>query len=49
MERRFEVLAKARARDIASFNKKMLASGDDSMPFFVVVIDELADLMMAKG
>lgn len=49
MERRFEVLAKAHARDIGSFNKKMLAAGDDPLPFIVLVIDELADLMMAKG
>jgi len=49
MERRFEVLAAAHARDIGSFNKKALSSQDDPLPFIVVIIDELADLMMAKG
>jgi len=49
MERRFDVLAHARSRDIGSFNEKMLSQGEDPLPFIVVVIDELADLMMAKG
>jgi len=49
MERRFDVLAKARARDIRSFNEKALSSNEEPLPFIVVVIDELADLMAAKG
>jgi len=65
MERRFEVLAAAKARNIASYNKNInqmmskAKSGQDSkgiseeileiMPYIVVVIDELADLMAARG
>jgi len=41
MERRFDVLAKAGKRDIASFNK----SSSEPLPYIVFVIDELADLM----
>jgi len=49
MERRFDVLANAKARDIGSFNEKALSNGTEPLPFIVVVIDELADLMAAKG
>lgn len=55
MERRFEVLAKAGSRDIAGFNEKISKNQDlreengGPMPYIVVVVDELADLMAAKG
>lgn len=49
MERRFDILAQAHSRDIASFNEKALSSNEDLLPFIVIVVDELADLMMAKG
>jgi len=49
MERRFDVLASSHARDIGSFNEKALARGEGPLPFIVVIIDELADLMAAKG
>ncbi|MBU3942366.1 DNA translocase FtsK [Patescibacteria group bacterium] len=49
MERRFEVLAELKSRNIRSFNEKALKNGTTPLPFIVVVIDELADLMMAKG
>ncbi len=49
MERRFDVLAEAKARDIKSFNELALKNGTEPLPFIVVVIDELADLMAAKG
>jgi S-DNA-T family DNA segregation ATPase FtsK/SpoIIIE len=53
MERRYEILAKAGARNIFTYNEKIVAGNfksDDEqeyelMPFIVVVIDELADLM----
>jgi S-DNA-T family DNA segregation ATPase FtsK/SpoIIIE len=49
MERRFETLAKVRVRDIFSFNKVSIEKKNPPMPYIVLIIDELADLMMAKG
>ncbi|MCX6791091.1 MAG: DNA translocase FtsK 4TM domain-containing protein [Candidatus Gribaldobacteria bacterium] len=55
MDRRFEVLQEAGARDIMSYNKAIIENkgkkGEEQevMPYIVLVIDELADLMMAKG
>jgi S-DNA-T family DNA segregation ATPase FtsK/SpoIIIE len=47
MERRYEVYAEAGARDITSYNNQARKKGEDIMNYIVVVIDELADLMMA--
>lgn len=50
MERRYEVLAEKQVRNIAGYNQKAEAEGFKKMPFTVVIIDELADLMMtSKG
>ena len=49
MERRFDVLSAAKARDIGSFNEMALKEGTDPLPFIILIIDELADLMAAKG
>lgn len=46
MERRFNVLAGVGSRDIISYNNK---KPDEPMPYVVIVIDELADLMAAYG
>ena len=45
MDRRFEALAKAGKRNIASYNEM----GKEKMPYIVFIIDELADLMVAAG
>ncbi|MDP3013786.1 MAG: DNA translocase FtsK 4TM domain-containing protein, partial [Candidatus Subteraquimicrobiales bacterium] len=48
MESRFEVLSEAGTRNIDTYNASLKAKGEDSlMPYIIVVIDELADLMMA--
>lgn len=44
MERRYKAFAKLGARNIATYNQRM--PKDEKMPFMVVIIDELADLMM---
>ncbi|MDD2796874.1 MAG: DNA translocase FtsK, partial [Candidatus Pacebacteria bacterium] len=48
MESRFETLKNAGNRDISSYNKSW-KQGMEKMPYIVVIIDELADLMMARG
>lgn len=45
MDRRYSILAHARAREIISYNKKALIDGEAKMPYILIVIDELADLM----
>jgi S-DNA-T family DNA segregation ATPase FtsK/SpoIIIE len=49
MERRFEILAKENLRDIASYNELAQREKKDLMPYIVLIIDELADLMAARG
>ena len=48
MERRYELFAHSGARDIVRYNEKALSSGqmEHKLPYLVIVIDELADLMM---
>lgn len=44
MEKRYELLLKAGVRDIDSYHKKT-ASEENPMPYLVIIIDELADIM----
>jgi S-DNA-T family DNA segregation ATPase FtsK/SpoIIIE len=46
MERRYEKLAMLRARNLAEANRSLRQRGEGTMPYLLVVIDELADLMM---
>jgi len=48
MERRYQLLAKAGVRNIDAYNHK-LAQGPERLPYLVIVIDELADLMMVAS
>ncbi len=49
MGRRYDVLADAVVRNIGEYNKKRLDNNEEVMPFIVVLIDELADLMMLNA
>lgn len=58
MDKRYQILSEVNCRDIASYNdyvikKQGLKKQDEEvpevMPFIVIVVDELADLMMAHG
>ncbi len=44
MERRYELLLQAGARDVKSYNQK-----GEKLPYLLIVIDELADLMASYG
>nr|WP_165595845.1 DNA translocase FtsK [Aliarcobacter thereius] len=49
MERRYSLMAKTKTKNIENFNEKAEKEGLPTMPYIVVVIDELADLMMTSG
>jgi S-DNA-T family DNA segregation ATPase FtsK/SpoIIIE len=46
MERRYERLSILRARNLPEANRALRKRGEDPLPYLLVVIDELADLMM---
>jgi S-DNA-T family DNA segregation ATPase FtsK/SpoIIIE len=48
MERRYERLSLVRARNLPEANRAFRARGEDPLPYLLVVIDELADLMMVS-
>jgi DNA segregation ATPase FtsK/SpoIIIE, S-DNA-T family len=46
MERRYERLSQVRARNLPEANRAFRSRGEEPLPYLLVVIDELADLMM---
>src|SRR6266545_3160641 len=46
MERRYERLSQVRARSLPEANRAFRERGEQQLPYLLVVIDELADLMM---
>ena len=48
MERRYERLSLVRARNLPEANRAFRARGEETLPYLLVVIDELADLMMVS-
>jgi DNA segregation ATPase FtsK/SpoIIIE, S-DNA-T family len=46
MERRYEKLSLLRARNLPEANRALRRRGEQPLPYLLVVIDELADLMM---
>jgi len=49
MERRYKLMAGNKTKNIENYNQKVKKSGGETMPYIVVIIDELADLMMTGG
>jgi S-DNA-T family DNA segregation ATPase FtsK/SpoIIIE len=47
MERRYRVMAEVKVREIVGFNRQ--ATEDTKMPYIILVIDELADLMAVSA
>ncbi len=48
MERRYERLSQVRARSLPEANRALRKRGEKELPYLLVVIDELADLMMVS-
>ena len=48
MDRRYERLSLVRARSLPEANRALRARGEATLPYLLVVIDELADLMMVS-
>ena len=48
MERRYERLSVVRARNLPEANRAFRKRGEETLPYLLVVIDELADLMMVS-
>ncbi len=46
MERRYERMSAVRARSLPEMNRSLRGRGEKQLPYLLVVIDELADLMM---
>jgi DNA segregation ATPase FtsK/SpoIIIE, S-DNA-T family len=49
MERRYQLMSETRTKNIENYNDKAKAEKRDPLPYIVVIIDELADLMMTSG
>jgi len=49
METRYRKMTEEGVRNISSFNEKAKKEGKKVMPYIIVVVDEMADLMMVSG
>lgn len=49
MEQRYQVFAAQGARDILRYNEMAVQNGERPLPYIIVIIDELADLMMTSA
>jgi len=47
MERRYEQFSQAGARNLEGYNKLARSKGLERLPYIIVIVDELADLMLA--
>ncbi|WP_037955476.1 MULTISPECIES: DNA translocase FtsK [unclassified Sulfurospirillum] len=49
MERRYQMMSRSKTKNIENYNEKAKAIGVEPLPYIVIIIDELADLMMTSG
>ena len=49
MERRYALMSDTRTKNIENYNEKAKKNGVEPLPYIVVIIDELSDLMMTSG
>ncbi|MBM3459227.1 MAG: DNA translocase FtsK [Armatimonadetes bacterium] len=49
MDRRYDLFSAVMTRNIQGYNEKMAAKPEEKLPYLMVVVDELADLMMQQG
>lgn len=49
MERRYQIMSQSKTKNIESYNEKAVKENLSTMPYIVIIIDELADLMMTSG
>jgi len=49
MDERYNRLLANNVRDINGYNQKMMRDGKPLMPYLLIIVDELADLMVAYG
>ncbi|MDR3346498.1 MAG: DNA translocase FtsK [Campylobacteraceae bacterium] len=49
MERRYKIMSHSKTKNIESYNEKAKQERGEQMPYIVIIIDELADLMMTSG
>lgn len=50
MERRYQIMSRTKTKNIESYNEKVKKDGSAKpLPYIVIIIDELADLMMTSG
>ncbi len=49
MERRYALMSDTRTKNIENFNEKAKKNSMEKLPYIVVIIDELSDLMMTSG
>ena len=49
MDKRYHEFAKVGSRNITDYDPRMKAEGKKKLPFLLIVIDELADLMMVSA
>ncbi len=48
MERRYKMMSEIGAKNLEQYNEKVRESGDPELPYLVIIIDELADLMITS-